>query len=118
MKKTPRTPRLPRDDETPAAGAPTGVPGNCPLRADSRRALGLGEDLAAALRRLRRRQKTCLKTCRLAAEGVWAAGDGRPGAEDGAKATGGCELLRGYDRAIRAVMATVLDEWNTQQSRD
>jgi hypothetical protein len=84
--------------------APKTRAAHCPLRVDARRAASLGKDLTAALRRLKRRQKSCRHTCPLATA--------RPGlAEDGAMIPT-CAQLELFNTLVQTAVSTVLEEWD------
>jgi hypothetical protein len=72
----------------------------CPLRGDVRAIAGLGNDLAVALRRLKRRLRRCQRTCPAYRVGGLAV-PGEP-----------CALLNGFHLQIQAAIATVMEEWD------
>jgi hypothetical protein len=84
----------------------------CPLHADVCRIANLGNDLAVALHRLKRRIKTCQRACQ-----------GFP-AKSATTQTDPpsplCDQLVNFNTQVQAAVSAVLEEWDTgaQNGRD
>ncbi len=109
------------------AGPVTGRPArlslrSCPLCKDVRQTVSLGNDLATAMRRLKRRLNHCHKRCAIyqgnnafPGEDAWhqgEAGDPPHASGPGLGEGGGlCPFLEDFHAQLQAAISTVLDEW-------
>ena len=97
----------------PGVGSGKGRPArpslqSCPVCKDVRQAVSLGNNLASAMRRLKRRLTHCHKRCAIYHERNAFPGDDALSQGEGESL---CPFLADFHSQLQAAINTVLDEW-------